>query len=65
MQQRDNESSRSFEWFGCGADDGAPPSGGAGRSIRPGTAVPATVLVSEMGDGYLLLKGWRTGRVRT
>ena len=34
---------------------------GIGRSIRPGTAVPATVLVAEMDDGYLLLHGWQDG----
>ncbi|MGH4006598.1 MAG: hypothetical protein ACRDTH_00235 [Pseudonocardiaceae bacterium] len=31
------------------------------RSIRPGTAVPPTVLVADMGDGSLLLEGWRDG----
>ena len=34
---------------------------GIGRSIRPGTAVPPTVLVADMGDGSLLLEGWRDG----
>lgn len=29
--------------------------------IRPGTAVPDTVLVADMGDGSLLLEGWRDG----
>ncbi|MGH3927819.1 MAG: hypothetical protein ACRDTT_33965, partial [Pseudonocardiaceae bacterium] len=37
------------------------PSFGNRRSIRPGTAVPSTVLVSDMGDGSLLLEGWRDG----
>lgn len=31
------------------------------HSIRPGTAVPATVLVADMGDGSLFLQGWRDG----
>lgn len=31
------------------------------RSKRPGTAVPPTVLVADMGDGSLLLAGWRDG----
>lgn len=31
------------------------------RSIRPGTPVPVTLLVADMGDGALLLQGWRTG----
>ena len=36
-------------------------SGGIGYCVRPGAAVPATVLVVDMGDGALLLQGWRTG----
>jgi hypothetical protein len=34
---------------------------GIGHSIRPATAVPSTVLVSEMLNGALLLQGWRDG----
>lgn len=34
---------------------------GIGRSIRPGTAVPPTVLIADMGDGSLFLQGWRDG----
>lgn len=34
---------------------------GIERSIRPGSPVPPTVLVAEMGDGALLLQGWRIG----
>ena len=34
---------------------------GIGRSIRPGIAVPATVLVVDMGGGALYLAGWREG----
>lgn len=34
---------------------------GIGRSIRPGTGVPPTVLVSNMGSGALYLGGWRQG----
>lgn len=48
-----------FEWFRSG--DGEQASSGGGRSIRPGTAVPSRVLVSDMGDGSLLLEGWREG----
>ncbi len=40
---------------GCGSPSGIE------RSIRPGTAVPPTVLVGDMGDGSLLLAGWRDG----
>jgi hypothetical protein len=34
---------------------------GIGRSIRPGTAVPDTVLVADLCGGGLLLHGWRDG----
>ncbi|MGH3905589.1 MAG: hypothetical protein ACRDTE_15605 [Pseudonocardiaceae bacterium] len=34
---------------------------GIGCSIRPGSPVPATVLVVVMGSGALLLQGWRAG----
>ncbi|MBV9162342.1 MAG: hypothetical protein JO281_12485 [Pseudonocardiales bacterium] len=34
---------------------------GIGRSLRPGTGVPARVLVADMGDGSLFLQGWRDG----
>jgi len=50
------------------SDTGALRHGGSqparrdiGRSIRPGVPVPATVLVADMGDGALLLQGWRAG----
>lgn len=35
--------------------------GAFGASIRPGVPVPATVLVVDMGDGELLVQGWRDG----
>lgn len=41
--------------------NGQPPKLGIGRSLRPGTAVPSTVLVGDMGDGSLFLQGWRDG----
>ncbi len=34
---------------------------GIARSIRPGTAVPSTVLVADLCNGGLLLHGWRDG----
>ena len=34
---------------------------GSRHSIRPGTVVPPTVLVADMGDGSLFLQGWRDG----
>lgn len=41
---------------------GEPPAQlGMGGSIRPGTACPVTVLVADMGDGSMLLQGWRVG----
>lgn len=61
VQQGDNESSRTFEWFRRGNDSREQTSSGTWCSIRPGTAVPSTVLVSDMGDGSLLLEGWRDG----
>ncbi|MGH3900714.1 MAG: hypothetical protein ACRDTA_21200 [Pseudonocardiaceae bacterium] len=32
---------------------------GSGRSIRPGTAAPPTMLVADIGDGFR--QGWRDG----
>ena len=34
---------------------------GIEHSIRPGTAVPPTVLIADMYDGGLFLQGWREG----
>lgn len=31
------------------------------RSLRPRTAVPPTLLIADMGDGSVLLQGWREG----
>lgn len=58
---QDGENEPSFEWFRCGDAHGGQVSSGAGRSIRPGTAVPSRVLVSDMGDGSLLLESWGEG----
>lgn len=38
-----------------------PGQSGVGRSLRPRTAVPPTLLVADMGDGSVLLQGWRDG----
>jgi hypothetical protein len=60
--QHDNDGpSQSFEWFHHSDDSGDQATSDTGRSIRPSTAVPARVLVSEMGDGSLLLEAWREG----
>ncbi len=59
MQHGENQPG--FEWFRRGNDGGEQAPSGAGRSIRPGTAVPSRVLVSDMGDSSLLLEGWREG----
>ncbi len=32
---------------------------GIAYGIRPGTAVPPTALVADMGGGFLFLEGWR------
>lgn len=42
-------------------DTGQPAQLSIGRSLRPGTGVPPRVLVADMGDGSLLLQGWRDG----
>ncbi|MGQ0775234.1 MAG: hypothetical protein ACT4NY_12565 [Pseudonocardiales bacterium] len=42
-----------------GLDQRAP--WGIERSIRPGSPVPLTVLVAEMGGGALLRQGWQIG----
>ncbi|MFN2496635.1 MAG: hypothetical protein ABR608_12120 [Pseudonocardiaceae bacterium] len=42
-------------------DTGGGSEAGIGYCIRPGTAVPPTVLVADMGDGTFLLHGWGVG----
>ncbi len=42
-------------------DTGGTSGGDTGYCIRPGAAVPPTVLVAEIGDGALLLQGWQVG----
>lgn len=59
VEHGDNQPS--FEWFSSGDGSGEQISSDTGRSIRPGVAVPRSVLVSDMGDGSLLLEGWRDG----
>lgn len=59
MQHGDSEPGQGLESFGRADGNGERP--GTGRSIRPGTAVPRTVLVSDMGDGSLLFEAWRDG----
>jgi hypothetical protein len=61
VRHGDNQPSRSFEWFRRSDGNGEQTSFGIGLSIRPGTAVPSTVLVADMGDSSLLLAGWRDG----
>lgn len=51
---RDPDSSRH-------SDSSELSAGGAGRSIRPGTAVPLTVKVSDLGNGTLFLHSWPVG----
>ncbi|MGH3781933.1 MAG: hypothetical protein ACRDRO_15255 [Pseudonocardiaceae bacterium] len=60
MQHEGNQSSQSFEWFRLNDGNGEEPSSGTGRSIRPGTVVPPTVLMINLGDS-LLLETWREG----
>lgn len=60
MQHKDGRAGRD-------PDDGQPPGTaqprqpGIGRSLRPGTGVPARVLVADTGDGSLFLQSWRDG----
>lgn len=62
MRCGDEQVSQGFEWFRrSGESSGEHAASSVERSIRPGTAVPSTVLVSDMGDGSLLLEGWREG----
>jgi hypothetical protein len=56
-----NQSSQGFAWFHRGDDNSEQTSSGTGHSIRPATAMPRSVLVSDMGEGSLLLKAWREG----
>lgn len=49
------------EDFRHGDGKGQQTQRGIGRSIRPGVACPATVLVADMGNGSLFLHGWRDG----
>jgi len=44
-----------------GDEQRQPVQWGVRRSIRPGTPVPATLLVAEMSDGSLVLYGWGDG----
>lgn len=60
MSHGNGEEGRDVEGLRRG-DDELPPRRGIGRSIRPGAAVPATVLVSNMGSGGLCLDGWQEG----
>lgn len=61
MRHEANQSSQGFAWFHRGDDNSEQTSSGTGRSIRPGTAVPRSVLVSDMGEGSLFLEAWREG----
>lgn len=61
MQHGDIQPEQGFAWFGHGDGHSEQTPSGIGCSIRPGTAVPPTVLVADMGDGSLLLEGWRDG----
>lgn len=52
--------------MGQGTDDqrdgnSQPPKLGIGRSLRPRTAVPSTVLGADIGDGSLFVQGWQDG----
>ena len=60
--ENEHEATQRDSGAGCDGDEaGQLVREGIGRSIRPGTPVPATVLVAEMADGSLLLHGWQDG----
>lgn len=61
MRHETNQSSQGFAWFHRGDDSSERISSGTGRSIRPATAVPRSVLASDMGEGSLLLEAWWEG----
>jgi hypothetical protein len=60
VQHGDIEPDRGFEWFSRSGGNG-DQSCGTERSIRPATAAPRSVVVSDIGDGSLLLEAWRDG----
>ncbi|MFY9808228.1 MAG: hypothetical protein WCB57_08685 [Pseudonocardiaceae bacterium] len=61
MRCGDEQATQGFDWFHHDDDSGEQTAVGIGRTIRPGTAVPSTALMSDMGDGSLLLEDWRDG----
>ncbi len=63
MQHQGNQSRQNFEWFRRGDDGGRNEQmlSGTGCNIRPDKAVPPTVLVTNLGDGSLVLQSWRDG----
>lgn len=60
MQHEDGLAGRDIDLRRQGHDQGQGQHA-IGGSIRPGAAVPDTVLVATMCDGGLLLHGWRHG----
>ena len=60
MQHQSNQAPQDTDDVRHGDDRGRGQHG-VDHSIRPGTAVPDTVLVATMCDGGLLLHGWRDG----
>lgn len=61
MENENNRTGQNVDDPHSGDDTGRRARRGIGRSIRPGSAVPPTVLVADMSEGGLLLHGWRTG----
>jgi hypothetical protein len=60
MQHQGNQADQHTDHVRHG-DDQSQGQHGIDRTIRPGTAVPDTVLVATMCDGRLLLQGWCDG----
>ena len=61
MEHKDTRGDRDADDQRHGTGGGEQRQLGTGRSIRPGTAVPPTVLVADMGAGSLFLQGWQGG----
>lgn len=59
MQYGDNQPC--FAWFRPGDGNGEETSSGTRRSIQSATAVPSTVLVTNMSNRSLVLQCWRDG----
>jgi hypothetical protein len=61
VEHKDTRGDRDADDQCHGTGQGEQPQLSTGHSIQPGTAVPPTVLVANMGTGSLFLQGWQGG----